>query len=86
MLVRGEGCYDPDPLDLEDFGFLDLDPQKHGDPRIRIQGVKYQPKTAKKNFYPKTQILTFEKREISSFLNDPSSLRIKICEKKLTKN
>ena len=44
---------------------------------IRIQGVKYQPKTAKKNFVtPKTQIWTLEKREIikiSSFINGSSS-------------
>ena len=33
----------------------DPDPQKYADPRIRIQGVKYRPKTAKKNFFtPKT--------------------------------
>jgi len=45
----------------------------------RIQGVKYQPKTAKK---------TFEKREIikiSSFLNGSSSFRINISEKNKTK-
>ena len=35
---------DPDPLDPQDFGFLDPDPQKYTDPRIRIQGAKYQPK------------------------------------------
>ena len=58
---------DPDPLDPQDFGFLDPDPdpQKYADPWILIQGVKYQPKTsAKKNrFTPKTQIWTFEKKE-----------------------
>ena len=45
-------AWDPDPLDPQDFGFLNpyLDPQKYADPRIRIQGVKYQPKTAKKTF------------------------------------
>ena len=50
---------DPDPLDTQDFGFLDPDPQKYADPRIQIQGVKYQPqpKTAKKNVVtPKIQI------------------------------
>ena len=30
------------------FGFLDPDPQKYVDPRIRIQGAKYQPKNCKK--------------------------------------
>ena len=39
---------DPDPLDPQDFGFLDPDPQKSADPQIRILGAKYQPKTAKK--------------------------------------
>ena len=42
---------DTDPLDPQDFGFLDMDPQKYADPRIRIQGVKYQPKTAKKTLF-----------------------------------
>ena len=52
---------DPDPLDPQDFGFLDPDPQKYADPRIRILGVKYQPKTTKKNFFtPKTQFRAFE--------------------------
>ena len=45
---------DPDPLDSQDFGFFDPDPQKYADPRIRIQGAKYQPKTAKKKFHLKT--------------------------------
>ena len=39
-----------DLLNLEDFGFLDPDLQKYWDPQIRIQGVKYQTETAKKNF------------------------------------
>ena len=41
---------DPDPFDPQDFGFLDPDPdpQKYSDPRIRIQGAKYQPKLQKK--------------------------------------
>ena len=38
-------------LDPQDFGFLDPDPQKYADPRIRIHGVKYQPKTAKKKLF-----------------------------------
>ena len=41
-------AYDPDPLDPQDFGFLDPDPQKYADPRIRIQGAKNRPNTAKK--------------------------------------
>ena len=52
-------AYDPDPLDPQDFSFLDpdLDSQKCADPRIRIQGAEYQPKTAKiKNFTLKTQV------------------------------
>ena len=39
---------DPDPLDPQDFGFLDPDLQKYADQQIQIQGAKYQPKTAKK--------------------------------------
>ena len=36
---------------------------------IRIQGVKYQPKTAKKNFFtPKPQIWTLKKRDHKNFL------------------
>ena len=37
---------DLDPLDLQDFGFLDPDPQKYANPRIRFQGTKNEPKTA----------------------------------------
>ena len=54
---------DPDPLDPQDFCFVDPDPQKYADPWIRIKGVKYQPKTSKINFFtPKTQICTYEKK------------------------
>ena len=43
-------------MDPQDFDFQDPDPQKYADPRIRIQGVKYQPKAAKKKiFTPKIQ-------------------------------
>ena len=44
------------------------DPQKYADPRIRIQGVKYPPKTAKKTFLllkPKSELL--KKRKIIKF-------------------
>ena len=44
------GAQDPDPLNPQHFGFLDLDLQKYADPRIRIQGPKYQPKTTKIKF------------------------------------
>ena len=62
----------PDPLDPQDFGYPDPldfgfpnpDPQKYADPRIRIQGKKYQPKTAKKKFTLKTQIWTIEKKRL----------------------
>ena len=65
-------------------------PGKYADPRIRIQGAKYQPKNCKKKtfFTSKSKIWTLKKREIikiSSFLNGSSSCRIKICEKKLNK-
>jgi hypothetical protein len=49
-------------LDPQDFGFLDPDPQKYADPRIRIQGAKYQPKTAKKKFYSQNPNLNYLKR------------------------
>ena len=60
-------CFkDPDPLDPQDFGFLDPDPdpQKYADPRIRIQGAKYQPKTAKKKILlskPKSELFKKER-------------------------
>jgi len=54
-----------DPLDPQDFGFLDPDPQKHADSRIWIQGVKYQPKTAKNNLFihlnPNSELLKKER-------------------------
>ena len=53
---------DPDPLDPQDFGFLDPEPQKYADPRIRIQGAKYQPKTEEKNYsQPKSELLKKER-------------------------
>ena len=36
-------------MDPQDFRFLDPDPQKCADPRIRILDAKYQPETEKKN-------------------------------------
>ena len=68
-----------DPLDPQDFGFLDPDPRE-----------KLSTKNCKKTFLllkPKSELL--KKREIlhiSSFLNGSSSVRIKICEKNKTKN
>ena len=65
-----------DPLDPQDFGFLDPDPRE-----------KLSTKNCKKTFLllkPKSELL--KKREISSFLNGSSSFRIKICEKNKTKN
>jgi len=67
--------------------FLDPDSQKYADPRIRIQGVKYQPKTTKKTFLllkPKSELMKKEIIKISSFLNGSSSFRIKISEKNKT--
>ena len=43
-------AYDPDPLDPQDFGFLDPDPQKYANPLLRIQDAKYQQKLQKKIF------------------------------------
>ena len=51
---------------LSSFSDLDPDPKKYVDPRIRIQGGKYQPKTAKKTsllLKPKS-----EKRDYKNFL------------------
>ena len=44
------GAQDSYPLNPPHFGFLDLDQQKYADPRIHIQGPKYQPKTTKIKF------------------------------------
>ena len=46
---------DPDPLDPQDFGFRDTDPQKYADPRDKIST-----KNCKKNlFYSKIPNLNF---------------------------
>ena len=66
--LKKSSAQDADPLDPQDFGFLAPDPQKYADPRIRIQGVKNQPKTAKKKFTPKTQLSTEKKRDYKNFL------------------
>ena len=58
ILVLCFSAQDPDPLD----------PQKYA------EGVKYQPKTAKKNFLllkPKSELLKKRDNKISSFLNFP---------------
>ena len=34
-------AYDTDRLELQQFGFLDPDPQKYADPRLEIQIAKY---------------------------------------------
>ena len=49
---------DPDPLDSQDFGFLDLDP----DPD---QGAKYQHKTEERKMLH--QICSIEKKDIIKF-------------------
>ena len=51
---------------VQDFGFLDpdSDPQKFADPRFRILGAKYQPKTEKKTFLlskPKFELMKKER-------------------------
>ena len=50
---------DPDPLDTQDFGFLDPVPQKYADPWIRINQ-----KLQKKTFFllnPKSEFFKKEK-------------------------
>ena len=55
------GFLGPNPLDPQDFDFLDPDAQKYP----RIQGVKYQPKTAKKYFFnPKTKSELLKKERV----------------------
>ena len=79
---------DPDPLDPQDFGFLVPDPQKYADPRIRIQGAKYQPKTATtKNLLSKPKSELLKKRDYKNFLISEWFLKfsIKISEKKQDK-
>ena len=42
--------------------FLYPDPQNYADPRIRIQGAKYQSKTGKKKYFlPKSELLKKER-------------------------
>ena len=72
-------------MDPQDFGFLDPDSQKYVDPRIRIQGVKYQKKSVLLQ-NPKSELMKKKIIKISSFLNGSSSFRIKISEKNKTKN
>ena len=61
-----QGAWDPDPLDPQHIGFLDpdpgRDPEKYEDPRIRIQGAKYQPKTGAKIFYAQNPNLLKKER------------------------
>ena len=77
-------------MDPQIFSFMDSDLQKYADPRIRIQRVKYQLKTAKKNFLllkPKSELLKKEFIKISSFMNGLSfknktkNLKIIFCFK-----
>ena len=71
--AQSNSALDPDPLDPQDFGFLDPDPhlQKYAFPRIRIQGATNQQKTAtKKKFLlsnPKFELL--KKREIIEIID-----------------
>jgi len=47
-------------LDSQHFGFLDSDPQKYADPRIRIHEAKHQPNAVIKTFFSrKTEIWIF---------------------------
>ena len=67
-------AYDP-----QEFGFLDLDPQKYADPRIRIQAKNW-----KKIMHAQSPNL--KKREIIRIflsMNCSSSFSLKISEKKM---
>ena len=73
---NAERCLGSGSVGSVRFGFLDPDPFKYADPRIRIQGGQ--------NITLKPQIWTIKKREIikiSGFLNGSSSFSIKISEK-----
>ena len=70
---------------MQHFGFLDPNPPKYADPRIRFQGAKCQPKYVKINFaHLKTIIRTVQKNKNIKFslsLNGSSSLSVKISKK-----
>ena len=83
MFIAQSRASDPDPLDPQDFGFLDQYPQKY--PRIRIQGENSYKKTAKKTFLlskPKSELMN---QDIINILNGLPSDSIKISEKKKKK-
>ena len=64
LLSTKQHSLDPVPLDLQDFRFQDPDPKKYANPRIRIQGEKYQLSTWKKTFIlskPKSELLKKER-------------------------
>ena len=88
---RNSGAWDPDPLNLHHIGFLDPDPcpdpEKYADPRIRIQGAKYQPKTGAKIFSAQNLNL-LKKRDCQKChsLNGSYSFSIKITEKRKKNN
>ena len=48
-------CSKLDPLDPQDFGLLDPDPQKYADPQIRIQGQNINKKLQKKILISKSK-------------------------------
>ena len=57
-------------MDPQDFGFLDPDPQKYADPRIRIQGAKYQPKIATTKIYSQNLNLVVNLKRIERVKNE----------------
>ena len=50
--------FDPDPLDPQDFGFLDQDPQKYADPKDPDPKGKISTKTTNK-IYSQTPHLNY---------------------------
>ena len=53
---------------------------KYADPRIRIQGVKYQPKTAKNNIFFLSKSESALWKTSSWFLKSSSSFSIQLSE------
>ena len=66
--IRIRWIRDLDSLDPQDFDFLDPDPQKYADQRIRILGAKYLPKTAKKDYNQSSNLNCLKKRDFNIFL------------------
>ena len=61
-------CFGSGSGNPQDFGFLYPDPQNYAEPRIRIQGAKYQQKNAKQNLLSNPKSGLLKKRDYKNFL------------------